>query len=693
MLFLSPGLLAALLPLVALPLILHLLNRGFPQQLKFPTVELIRKTMARRSRVHRWRHWILLLLRTIFLLLLLLAFLLPVRKKFGANPAEPGRREVLIVLDHSASMEHKGDGPTAGARAVHQASGLMDSLDPADGVNVLLMDPSLGTCFTSPSKDHAEAKRFVSRQKSGFGRGDVNGAIAVASRLVSRAEQGAELYFISDFQRKNWANANFTSLPASVRLFFIDVGAKRRDNRAVLGARLAATQILAGDTVALEVELGNYSDAPFSGRVTVVLDGQYRFDQEAALAPWASGQVYVPVAAGGPGLHRCEVKIPEDALEHDNHHFLTLNVLEKEEILIVTDAPEGPKRAAYFLQAALNPFENEAGSLLPRVIASRELTPSRLAGVHKLILAQIGRLSEESCAAMKPYLFHGGGALYFLDGTVDAINLGLMEKAFAPDAMPLRIARRQTATNVASGAQQVVRGDFKSRYLKLFEGSARQNLALLEFYDYYQAGATGAGEVLMAYADESPALAAAHHGLGTMLLLNFSAAPTSSNLARQRLFPAWMQELVKAISSDELPPSSHRIGELLQTELWRADMDGENVVAPAGSPVRVKKDLTGERYAVTFTPDQLGFYTLGGPRPKYAWAVNTGPDESDLRPIDQAVLPTEFAGPRPAHFVGGREEFEELAKGQSLVHWFLLASLAFLVMETGFQWLWRRRTT
>src|SRR5262245_40852312 len=103
--FLASALFTALIPLVALPLVIHLLSKGFPRHFRFPSIELIKQTMAQRSKLHRWRHWILLALRTAFLLLLLLAFLLPVWKRFGADPTAKGERHVLIVLDHSASME------------------------------------------------------------------------------------------------------------------------------------------------------------------------------------------------------------------------------------------------------------------------------------------------------------------------------------------------------------------------------------------------------------------------------------------------------------------------------------------------------------------------------------------------------------------------------------------------------------
>ncbi|MGO8678983.1 MAG: BatA domain-containing protein [Limisphaerales bacterium] len=684
--FASAGLFGVLAAALALPLVIHLLNKSFPRFLRFPSIELIKRTMARRSRLYRWRHLILLLLRTAFLALLLLAFLRPVLKRFGTDTAARGGRRVLIVLDHSLSMEHRGDGPTSRERAAHEGLKLIDSLGAEDAVNILLMDTSPTTCFVDFSRDHAEAKRFLGRLKPGLGRGDVNLANTWAGRLTAKGGgPRPEIFYISDFQRKNWANASFTALPAGARLLFVDVGPAHRDNWAILDARVSQSHVLAGDTVLLEVTVGNFGAESFEGRVTVTLDQRFSFDQEVTIAPWSEGKVMVPVSAGGPGLHLCEVKLPPDALDYDNHFRLTLPVQEKEEVLIVTDGPSDSRSGAFFLRTALNPFENEGGSLLPRVIGSSELTPSRLAGVRKVFFTRLNRLNAQAGAAVARFLFEGGGVVYFLDGPADGENLAELERAIGPSTMPMRLSQRRSATNVVSGAQQVVRGDFKSRYLKLFQGVARQSLALLEFYDYYQAGATGAGAILLNYGDESPAMAALHHGLGTLLLLNFSAGELSSNLARQRLFPAWMQDLVKALSAEELPPAAYTIGETLHTEVWRSEMREQGFKSPSGGPVTVRRELAGERYSVTFTPDELGFYTLGPSRPLYAFGINTSPDEADLRPIDKALLPRDFAGEHEAHFVEGAEDFEELAKGKPLFQWFILGAVALLLAESGFQ--------
>src|ERR1017187_8079436 len=110
----------------------------------------------------------------------------------------------------------------------------MDSLGTEGTVNILLMEPNLTTCFVSFSKDIAEAKRFLDQLKPGFGRADINRANTTAAQLLGQTSARPEIYYISDFTRRKWANASFQTLPPSAKLFFVDTGPARRDNRAIL---------------------------------------------------------------------------------------------------------------------------------------------------------------------------------------------------------------------------------------------------------------------------------------------------------------------------------------------------------------------------------------------------------------------------------------------------------------------------
>lgn len=684
--FLNPALLPGLILLTGLPLLIHLLNLRFPRLFEFSSVQHIRETVAQRSRIFRWRHLILLALRTLFVIALLLTFLKPVLPRFGSTAETQAGRTVLLVIDHSLSMEHQGGGVSSRQRAESEADKILATLGPDDTMNVILAGTAPATCFVDFSRQLGEAKRFVQDLKPGFTRADFTAANAMAGRLFAKAPARAEIYYLSDFQRKNWANVDFIPLPPSARLFFVDVAAPQRENRAILGAVFNQAQVLAGDTVTLEVEVGNYRDTPLREPLRVVIDARASFEKEVSVPPWSTAKVTLPVPSGGPGLHLCEISLPPDALTADDRFFVTLPVVEKEGILIVSDAAGPGKDAVLYLRTALNPYENSAGSLLPEQTTAAGLTAERLAAVRKIFFTRAGRLSDAAAKLVADFVFHGGGVVYFCDGETDTENLAALERA-AGAALPLKVGGKRSVQNVGTGAQQILKGDFKSKFLRLFRGAQRQNLALLEFYDLRNASATGAGSVLLSYADETPALAQLNHGLGTLLLANFSVSEFSSNLARQRIFPAWMQEIVKNLATDDPAPTSSIVGEPVAGEVWKRDLTGSGFTRPSGVPQTVRLEALGERAAVSFVPDELGFYPLRqGAKLQHAFAVNPASEESDLRAIDRALLPDQLGEKgRQGFFVEGRENFGDLVRGRPVLHWLVLAGVALLVIEMLFQ--------
>ena len=90
--FLNGALLPGLVLLAGLPLLIHLLNLRFPRLFEFSSVKHIRETIAQRSRIFRWRHLLLLLLRTAFVILLLLAFLKPLLRRFDSAADQQAAR-------------------------------------------------------------------------------------------------------------------------------------------------------------------------------------------------------------------------------------------------------------------------------------------------------------------------------------------------------------------------------------------------------------------------------------------------------------------------------------------------------------------------------------------------------------------------------------------------------------------------
>jgi hypothetical protein len=119
-------------------------------------------------------------------------------------------------------------------------------------------------------------------------------------------------------------------------------------------------------------------------------------------------------------------------------------------------------------------------------------------------------------------------------------------------------------------------------------------------------------------------------------------------------------------------------------ETWASEAVGRDLLGPDGERANARSDLAGERLRVSFTATAPGVYHLPGEgrRDLLAFAVNTDPDQSDLRTMDPAVLPDRAGPAHPeAAYVGATTDYQALLRGRPVYHWFVLAALALLFVE------------
>src|SRR2546421_10742351 len=102
--FLTPAFLAGLGAL-AIPVIIHLINREKRVVVQFPSLMFLHKIPYRSIRRQKIRHLLLLLLRCLALLLFVAAFARPwFERSLHMGAASSAAREVVVLIDRSYSM-------------------------------------------------------------------------------------------------------------------------------------------------------------------------------------------------------------------------------------------------------------------------------------------------------------------------------------------------------------------------------------------------------------------------------------------------------------------------------------------------------------------------------------------------------------------------------------------------------------
>jgi hypothetical protein len=162
--FLTPLFLIGLAGL-AVPVIMHLIQRERKHVVEFPSLMFLRRIPYQSVRRRHIRHWPLLLLRLAALALIVMAFARPFfRRADVAAAATGGAREVIVLIDHSYSMAY-GD---RWARAVDAARNAVTSLGPSDRGSIVFFSSGAEVALRSTG-DRARLMAAVATGKTGAG--------------------------------------------------------------------------------------------------------------------------------------------------------------------------------------------------------------------------------------------------------------------------------------------------------------------------------------------------------------------------------------------------------------------------------------------------------------------------------------------------------------------------------------------
>src|SRR5438094_1495616 len=180
--FLAPLFLVGLAAL-AVPVLVHLIQRERKRVVEFPSLMFVRRIPYQSVRRRRIRHWALLLLRVAAVALLVLAFARPFFKRnVAAAAATGGAREIVVLLDQSASMGY-GD---HWQRARDAARSVVRGLGRDDRATLVLFSRNAEENMRATS-DRTRLEAAINTAKVGSGSTRYGPALKLAESILSRS--------------------------------------------------------------------------------------------------------------------------------------------------------------------------------------------------------------------------------------------------------------------------------------------------------------------------------------------------------------------------------------------------------------------------------------------------------------------------------------------------------------------------
>ncbi|HSJ02686.1 MAG TPA: BatA and WFA domain-containing protein, partial [Verrucomicrobium sp.] len=395
--WLQPGLLW-LAAFAATPLIVHLVSRIRPPERRFPTVEFLRRAMSRTFRWRRPQDWLLLALRTLSIAALALCFPQPVLVG-SKNLARSGDgKNVMLVVDRSASMGASEEGQSRFSRATAQAVEILRSAGRVESLNLVWLDAQPDAVFPDMGRSRERLEEVLRGATVSGQRGDVPGALKLALERLEKVAGAKELYVLSDLQATAWRD-NLPPAPTDVRVFKVKVGADT-PNLALSGVEVNPAEPLPGESVQAVARVKNFSSEARLASVVFSL-GDARSTRQVEVQPWSEAQVglNLPVTGVGEFVMRSALQGSEDHFPLDDQRAVVRRAREGLKVGVVANAlPAGEREVWQRALGALPWADLQEGS-------ARDL------GANCEILV-VSEQSKETSGAVAAILKRGGTVIF-----------------------------------------------------------------------------------------------------------------------------------------------------------------------------------------------------------------------------------------------------------------------------------------
>ena len=677
--FLAPLFFVALAA-IAVPVFVHLIQRERKDIVEFPSLMFIRKIPYQSVERRRIHNWPLLLMRIGAMALVVAAFSRPFFATEAATAAitASGDREVVILLDRSASMAY-GD---RWSRAQQEARRVISGLGGQDRATLVLFDRGVEEAVRATTNrgelELAVGQAAVSAESTRYAP-----ALREAQSLLSRSDrQRREAFLISDFQKSGWARQEEVQLPPGAVLTPVSVAGDTA-NLSVSSLAIQRATFSNEERATITVGLINRSASAVTNQtVRLEIDERPIASRDITIAPNASGSVsFDPVTVADANM-RGVIRAGTDALARDNDFYFVLSPSRTVSVLLIH--ADGRPADSQFLTVGLArsrtpPFRVDA-------VPAARFAAAQLEG-RSVVVVNDAALSTAGADLLTKFVGQGGGLFLVLGGRTPAGG--------AWPLMPGSLTGPVDRTGFRGGT--FGSPDYSHAIFDEFKDPRAGSFANMRFFRYRRLAVAPDDRVLARFDDGAAAIVERRAGSGRVLAFTSTLDGDWNDFPRHAMFLPLLHETVKYLAQYDELAEWHTVGGMLDIAAPVAAMvrQGQATILPGAgrsgvvvSPAGQQTTLGGGGAAAVELAEQ-GFYSVRlpgtGDRRPFTVAVNLDPAESDLT----SLPPTDITGTiGTASATSTDQTFDrpaptpvDLEKRQSLWWFLLVAGLGMLLVE------------
>jgi Aerotolerance regulator N-terminal/von Willebrand factor type A domain len=653
---------------IAIPIFVHLIQRERKRVIQFPSLMFVQRIPYQSVRRRRIRHWALLLMRCAAILMIVAAFARPfLRHEAVIAAAAGGSRELVVVLDHSASMGF-GDHWQRARDAAHAAIG---SLGANDRATFVLFSRNAEENMRATT-DRARLNAAVDNARVDADSTRYGPALKLAESILSRSQaRRREAVLISDFQRSGWTGTEDVHFGDDYTLTPVSVASPTSNNIAIPSVTFARASFSGQERVTVAAGIANKGTDPVSDvPVTLEVEGHQIQTQQAKIGAKTTASVSFTQFTVDRPIVKGTVRAGTDPMPADNVFHFTVSPSAPVSLLVVTN-PDSRDSALYLSQALA---VGTTPVFHTDVVPVTRVTPANFEKRAVVILNDVSFPSAGAGGTLKKFV-EGGGGLLVAAG--DHTSWPQSEADLLPGTLGPSVDR------TSRGATMGFR-DYSHAVFEVFKAPRSGDFSAARIYRYRTLSTGPNDRVLARFDDGAVAVAERKVGAGRVIALASTLDDSYSDLPLKPVYLPLVHQLVKYLGQFESPRSWMTVGQVVDVSALTKARANWLVITPSGRRVTSTGPLE---------LDEQGIYEVrpagGGEAAPRAIAVNIDPAESDLTPIDPTELVAAVTGraTQPVAASTGPTEtsqadVKDAEKRQALWWYLLLTGLLLLAVET-----------
>jgi hypothetical protein len=677
-----------LAPLLAVPILIHLLNRVRYRRMRWAAIKFLMATERRAVRRARLRQILLMVLRTLVLAFALGALAQPI---FSGSLGSllGGADQVAVALDASASMSAEDAGGSAFDRAKRMAAAEVTGLPRAARVTAGTFAVWWDSPYREPVQDHGAVAAFIESAVLTGGGTDVPQAIRGAAEALARGSGGGTIWLLTDRRETGW-NVGGPGAWAEVRqalekagrprIVISDLGPTVVANYSISKVHVTPEVLMDGDVPRLTATVRLDGAASGPKQVRLMVDGRSVDAPSVDLKAAGTADVVFRLPALKGAVQTGHLELEHDAMPADDRSWFLLRPATSLPVLVVSGVVSTRpfEGSGDFLAAAIQPPAGEAGARSPFVaksIAAKDLSRVAPADYAAVFLADVPRLATDVAATLRQYVARGGLLLVFPGSSTDAASWN--ETGLLPGKI-------ETAVEDPAENRRKVAGVAPAS--PITATLPAEGLDHLLVTRHYRLAADPSSEVLATLDGGDPLIVRSQVGKGRVYLFAVSAQSDSSNLPFTPVFLSTLHRILLGHLGEVREPPSLPTFTPLE---FAAKNAAALVVTPGGKPMPlVRREDRPDRLFFEHT-EAAGLYQLAADGEAEAVksavpvaAMNVPPEESTVAKIEPAAIRTLLDG-SSVYFLetdGNLSQAGAQAGAAGAVSGFPLAVLAMLLL-------------